>query len=461
MNHHLWPLLNRCLGKKSPGRELWVASLGCLLGSTLLLLALQAWIDSRGLLHPEDAGTCYVTLNKKVSGGILLNLSQEDKIFTENEILEVSQLPGVMELGEFSRNHFPLTVHVWPAGKIGLGAAARADLFFESVPDGFLDHTPPMWTWDENASFVPIIVPKFYLDLWNFGLAPSRSEYPSLSPEAASAMPIEIFIGEDQSVRLIGRFVAFSKRINSVLVPGNFLQWANAKFSTSGEDKYYFLWEKGEIKGPPHSLTELRKKPLNQVQTSEFSPLNDPAQRFSLEELLENGAESSGPSRLIAKLKDSPTEAFWDGLNKLGCETSREFPQGEWLRKAAFFVVWILAGFGVLVSLLTMATFAGSFRLLVIQSAEPVQNLIHLGFGTQEITRVFHRRFTQQFLLILGLSLLLCTGITGMLAPLANGYGMKLSPFLAWETLLGSVLYAAVFLWINQRVIRKSIRSFA
>jgi hypothetical protein len=97
----------------------------------------------------------------------------------------------------------------------------------------------------------------------------------------------------------------------------------------------------------------------------------------------------------------------------------------------------------------------------VIQSAEPVQNLIHLGFGTQEITRVFHRRFTQQFLLILGLSLLLCTGIIGMLAPLANEYGMKLSPFLAWETLLGSILYAAVFLWINQRVIRKSIRSFA
>ena len=281
MNHHLWPLLNRCLGKKSSGRELWVASLGCLLGSTLLLLALQAWIDSRGLLHPEDAGTCYVTLNKKVSGGILLNLSQEDKICPEHEILEVRQLPGVMELGE-------ILPQLWPAA-IGLGAAW--DLLFADV---FLDHVPPMWKWDDNVSFVPIIVPKFYLDLWNFGLAPSRSEYPSLSPEAASAMPIEIFIGEDQSVRLIGRFVAFSKRINSVLVPGNFLQWANAKFATSREDKYFFLWEKGEIKGPPHSLTELRKKPLNQVQTSEFSPLNDPAQRFSLEELLENGSGSSG-----------------------------------------------------------------------------------------------------------------------------------------------------------------------
>ena len=66
--------------------------------------------------------------------------------------------------------------------------------------------------------------------------------------KTASSMPIEIFIGEDQSVRLIGRFVAFSKRINSVLVPEGFLRWANRAYETEDRESYFFLWDKGEIK---------------------------------------------------------------------------------------------------------------------------------------------------------------------------------------------------------------------
>ena len=112
-----------------------------------------------------------------------------------------------MRTGGFTRNKFPLTLYIWPMGKVGLGAAAKTDLFFESIPDEFLDFVPEEWEWDENSSTVPIIVPKFYLDLWNFGLAPSRFEYPTLSKEAATGMPIELFIGNG------GRRLRIEKRI--------------------------------------------------------------------------------------------------------------------------------------------------------------------------------------------------------------------------------------------------------
>ena len=147
---------------------------------------------------------------------------------------------------------------IWPSGRVGLGAAARADIFFESIPDRFIDEKSAFWEWEENQSFVPIMVPKFYLDLWNFGLAPSRNEYPSLSLQSASSIPIEIFIGKDQAVRLLGRFVAFSKRINSILVPQSFLQWANSRFAESNKDHFFFVWENGQIKGPPISLDTLK-----------------------------------------------------------------------------------------------------------------------------------------------------------------------------------------------------------
>ena len=72
---------------------------------------------------------------------LLQNLDQMTKLFA-HEIDQITKLSGVQDLGGFSRNHFPVTVHIWPSGKIGLGSAARADLFFESIPDRFLDLKP-------------------------------------------------------------------------------------------------------------------------------------------------------------------------------------------------------------------------------------------------------------------------------------------------------------------------------
>ena len=158
-----------------------------------------------------------------MEGGALVNLGKKEESFSKEELDNIRNLDGVKRIGGFTRNQFPLALYIWPTGKIGLGAAAKTDLFFESIPDEFLDFIPEEWDWEENSSLIPIMVPKFYLDLWNFGLAPSRVEYPSLSNEAATGMPIEVFIGKNREATLDGRFVAFSKRINSVLVPKAFL----------------------------------------------------------------------------------------------------------------------------------------------------------------------------------------------------------------------------------------------
>jgi len=222
MNTKVSKILQLCLKSNTTAKELVLATLGCLLGSFLILFAVQFYANSQNILSGRKQVGSFLTLNKKVEGGLLLNLSTNNKSFTPDEIQKIQRLEGVEDIGSFSRNHFPVSVHVWPTGKIGLGAAARADLFFESIPDRFLDQIPSGWDWEENDSIVPIMVPKFYLDLWNFGLAPSRQEYPALSLKSASSMPVEIFIGEDRSQKILGRFVAFSKRINSVLVPKSF-----------------------------------------------------------------------------------------------------------------------------------------------------------------------------------------------------------------------------------------------
>ena len=463
MMDNLNQLLDRCLENKFSGTEMRVASMGCLLGSTLILLAIQFWSEVKVLQNHPVEEAYYLTLNKTVKGGILENLSQNGDGFDEDEIAAIKELPGVTAVGSFTRNHFPVTLNIWPSGKIGLGAAARADLFFESIPDSFLDQNPRSWNWEKNASFVPIMVPKFYLDLWNFGLAPSRTEYPSLSEKTASSMPIEIFIGEDQSVRLIGKFVAFSKRINSVLVPEGFLRWANQAYEAEVQKSYFFLWDNAEIKGPPVSLAELKSRPFAQIEHLQVSPVDRPADVTSMKKLFSTEPKTQSPARLIVQLEDSPTEEFSDYLRKLGYETSQEFPQNEWLGKATLLLVAGLAGVGALVSLLSAVTFSSSFRLTISQTSEHCRNLLHLGFGTKDISEVFIRRLRRKFLFILGISLVLCLSIKFSLVTLANQYGLNL-PFslgISGETLGGAIIYSWIFLTLNYRTIRHMIQSFA
>ena len=203
--------LQKSLQVSGPNQELWFASLGCILGTVLLILSVQFYLDTSEYLETNKGPKNYFTINKKIEGGALANLGKKDDSFSKEELNEISKIDGVKKVGGFVRNQFPLTLYIWPSGKIGLGAAAKTDLFFESIPDEFLDFIPKEWNWEENSSIVPIMVPKFYLDLWNFGLAPSRVEYPALSTDAATGMPIEIFIGKNRETTLDGRFVALVK----------------------------------------------------------------------------------------------------------------------------------------------------------------------------------------------------------------------------------------------------------
>ena len=460
MNAKVRSILRLCLNPTSAVKELVLAALGCLIGSFLLLFAVQLYTDSQTMIGEKEQGSSFFTLNKKVQGGLLLNLSTNNKSFTQDEIEQIKEIEGVEDLGSFSRNHFPLTVHVWPAGKIGLGSAARADLFFEAIPNRFLDQIPDSWDWEENDSIVPIIVPKFYLDLWNFGLAPSRPEYPALSLEAASSMPVEIWIGEDQSQKMIGRFVAFSKRINSVLVPQKFLEWANRTFAGEPNQKYFFVWKNDEISSPPVSFSDLKNLAESSLDELMVSPIEEPAKRILFQSLSSNQFEDNQTARLIVQVKDSKAQIFSDKIGRVGYETNREMPQSSWVHQIASLLTWGAGGLGGLLSILSIGTFTSSFKLMIAQSSGVARDLTHLGFSEKQIGWIFFQKFSKLFGLIWITSLLLCFGIKKNFKSQVIEYGLEISDGLSWGTLIFALLYAAIFIGINDQVIRSSVSRF-
>ncbi|MBT6850463.1 MAG: hypothetical protein HOA16_04630 [Opitutae bacterium] len=452
-------LTSKALGVRGPRRELAIAVTGCFMGTVLLLAAVQFFLDASTVIAEREPPKNFFTVNKRVEGGALANLGKNDEGFSPEEITAIETRPEVQGVGVFKRNRFPVEIHIWPAGKVGLGEAAKADVFFETVPDEFIDAKPDNWGWDENSTHVPLIIPKFYLDLWNFGFAPTRVEYPALSSKAALGIPIEIFLGKRREASQNGRFVAFSRRINSILVPESFLEWANAKYAQPDVTEYWFLWLEGAVNGPPRTREQLLTVlDANSSPTAEFSPLKDPAARRPLTALRHEEKKPPSPSRLIVRVDEANTEALLSFLREQGYEINRELPEHDLLNDASKWAFSIVGGIGLLLSLLSVATFSASYRLVVTRAATPVRDLLHLGFSRRIVTSAFIRRFLKLFGTVFGTSLLFTWLLKTALHGQAKSYELSIPTGLSFVTLFAAVLYAGAFVAVNVAVIRDAVR---
>ena len=452
-------LTAKALGVRGPRRELAIAVTGCFIGTILLLTAVQFFLDASTIIAEREPPRNFFTVNKRVEGGALANLGKNDEGFSSEEISIIETRSDVKGVGVFKRNRFPVEIHIWPAGKVGLGEAAKADVFFETVPDEFIDAKPDNWGWDQNSTHVPLIIPKFYLDLWNFGFAPTRVEYPALSSKAALGIPIEIFLGKRREASQNGQFVAFSRRINSILVPESFLEWANANYAQPDITEYWFLWLEGAVDGPPRTREQLLIiLEGNSSSTAEFSPLNDPAARRPLTALRQEEQKAPSPSRLIVRVDEAPTEALLSFLREQGYEINREVPEHDLLNDASKWAFSIVGGIGLLLSLLSVATFSASYRLVVTRAATPVRDLLHLGFSHSTVTAAFIRRFLKLFAIVFGASLLFTWLLKIALQRQAQSYELSVSSGLSSVTLIASAFYAGVFVAVNIAVIRDAVR---
>ena len=98
---------------------------------------------------------------------------------------------------------------------------------------------------------------------------------------------------------------------------------------------------------------------------------------------------------------------------------------------------------------------------MVVKSKEISRNLIHLGFAPAEISKIFQQRFNKLFWVIFTASLFAVFATKVLMKKLLIDYGLELSSNLAWQTWLGGLVYAVVFVRINHTVIKQTILSFS
>ena len=203
-------------------------SIANLIGLTVILSGILFYCDSRHHRKTDDKyfSDDYLVVSKEVKG---INL--DPVAFTQEEINDLQSQPWVKKLGEFTPADFSVNASISMGGK-----GMSSYLFFESVPDEFFDMVPPGWNFNPENRFVPIVLNKDYLALYNFGFALPQG-LPQLSEEMIGTVPLKLLIkGNNGNSQVFdANVVGFSSRLNTIAVPQNFMDWANAKFSNNSD----------------------------------------------------------------------------------------------------------------------------------------------------------------------------------------------------------------------------------
>lgn len=230
-------MIGKLLRKNTSPARIAGFILSNLIGLTIMAVGLQFYLDASSIWNQEDSflKSEYIAVNKIIDASYTLGNSSPE--FTEEEIADIAAQPWVKKVGTFSRADFRVYASLGldtPSPESQSGSAGRrlsTAMFFESVPDDFLDVKNGNFTWTPDSPEVPIIISKDYLALYNFGFA-GAAGLPRMSESLFSGLPLQLtIISADGKTRrqLYGRVAGYSNRFNTILVPGSFMESMNQK----------------------------------------------------------------------------------------------------------------------------------------------------------------------------------------------------------------------------------------
>ena len=221
-------LLSKLLRKNVSSMQLGGSAIANLIGLIIVGIALQFYLDLRPIFNDEESfvKSDYLVVTRKVTGMDALMGGSE---ISEAEVADIEAQPWVRRVGRFTASDYEVRAAVALGSS---GAAMTTQLFFESIPAEFLDVNSAEWRFDERNPVIPVIVSKDYLSLYNFGFAAAQG-MPKISEGMAGMIPLQFTIsGNGLSQSFSGRIVGFSARVNTILVPEEFMHWSNSRFGS-------------------------------------------------------------------------------------------------------------------------------------------------------------------------------------------------------------------------------------
>lgn len=347
----IWKLLKQHISLS----QLLGFSLANVCGMVIVLLAVQFYRDVLPMFTQENSFLKgdYIIISKKVS--TLGTIVGKQTTFSAGDIAEIEEQPFVKRVGSFLPSQFKVM-----AGMGLQGIKMSTDLFFESVPDAYVDVQSEEWKFNPESNVIPIIIPRNYLNLYNFGFAQSRN-LPQLSEGIIGMVNLDIrLVGNGKTEQMKGHIVGFSSRLNTILVPESFIRWANARFST--------------------------------------------------------GVEAE-PSRLIVEVGNPADERIVQFVQRKGYEMEgNELEAGKtvWFLKL---IVGVVLSVGLLISVLSFYILILSIYLLLQKNMRKLETLLLIGYSPAQVARPYQMLAVVLNLSVLLLGIAIVIGIRGTYLP--------------------------------------------
>ena len=380
------PFLNA--GQNNTSKFFSYAGLG--IGVLLLLCSVQMYININQLLkdkNPRKNGFDFISVTKTITNQ---NMGSDNR-FSIADIKELQSQSFIKDAAPLLSNQFRAKAS---AGTI---IPFSTDLFLESVKNDFIDTVPPSFSWQPGQADVPVIFSADFLEMYNI-FAPAQG-LPQLSESSVGSVNIILEChGPNGVENFRGHIVALSDRINSVLVPENFLQWANSKFGTEP---------------------------------------NAPA------------------ARVFLKTMDANDPQLLNFLEKKNYHVNKDRTKFGRVKQVLQAVVSGLGAFAVLVILLAMMLFSFYLQLMIARSKDNLQLLLTLGYSPSWLSKTVSKKWIPAYTIIIIVALL----FTALLQFLFQQYVLsgrdELSPYLHASICLLAAVLLLLCIVVNYRLIRK------
>lgn len=221
----IWKLLRKHISLF----ELMIFFVANLIGMTVIIGGVQLYSDVKPVMSGESRliGSDYLVVTRPVE-----RVGSGGKRFSADDVSELRAQEFISSVGAFTSSQYEVY------GSILFGGRKLSTmLFFESVSDDFIDILPKEWRYSDGDTMIPIILPRNYLNLYNFGFS-STQQLPQITEDVIKRVELGISLrGNGIIEEYTGRVVGFSDRINTILVPEQFMAWANGRYGDGGNEE--------------------------------------------------------------------------------------------------------------------------------------------------------------------------------------------------------------------------------
>ena len=362
-----------------------------IIGTAIILTGYQLYRDVRPVFTADDS---FMRPQQVIVSKTIGPMATAAPTFTVAEIDELSRQPFCRSVAPFTATAYEATATMTVAGT----TLPATSLAFESVPDRFTGVSAEHWRYTPGDTIVPVVIPRAWLAVYNFGFARSRS-LPAIGEALASTIQLHISVQQGRH-HYEGRVVAVSSRAATILVPQTFTEHTNSLYSPGGP---------------------------------------------------------SAPTRLIVEPTRLADDRLEQWISRHHLQTDEDRLESSKSLRLFQLLSSIVVAVGLLISLLSVCLLLLSIHLLLQKNRDKTQTLLLLGYSP----RIIARPYVVLAVAVSLVSVVVAVAITIVVRPVYLSQLYALYPQLSEASFLPTiglaVLLAVLLTMANYLVIRRKV----